>query len=205
MQVALNGAFETLILTKFMHLASQPREYDAILGSHASAPSVGVVLGGIEGVKKRLASASVEQQIAALSEALKYGETGLYLVVQAFLWNESDEVKTTAYLLLQEQEDPKVKQVLQEHLEKIRWETSKILKLYQAGTRHFPKVYLSGADLSEADLKEIFLIQANLSHAQLECANLEGANLMGANLTATNLFNANLIGRNIAKLQRGAI
>ncbi len=89
-----------------------PREYDAILGGHAPAPYGGVVLGGIEGVKRRLASASVEQRIAALSEALKYGEAGLYLVVQAFLWNESDEVKQAAYLLLRRRAEPIVKQII---------------------------------------------------------------------------------------------
>jgi hypothetical protein len=39
------------------------------------------VLGGIEGVKRRLASAVVEQRIAALTKALKYGQAGLDLVI----------------------------------------------------------------------------------------------------------------------------
>ena len=54
----------------------RPREYDAILGGKNSIPRDLAVLGGIAGVKSRLASPAVEARIAALSEALKYGEAG---------------------------------------------------------------------------------------------------------------------------------
>jgi hypothetical protein len=46
-------------------------------------PSGSAVLGGVEAVKRRLASAVEKQRIAALKEALKYGEAGLDLVIQA--------------------------------------------------------------------------------------------------------------------------
>ena len=62
---------------------NQPRAYDVVLGSQAKAPLGGVVLGGLEGVKQRLSSGAVEYQLAALSEALKYGDAGLDLVIQA--------------------------------------------------------------------------------------------------------------------------
>lgn len=54
----------------------QPREYDAVLGGQNSIPPDAAVLGGIAGVKNRLASPIVESRIAALDEALQYGDAG---------------------------------------------------------------------------------------------------------------------------------
>ncbi len=91
---------------------NQPREYDAVLGGTAPALTGALVLGGIEGVKRRLASRAVEERIAALKDALKYGATGLDLVIQA-LQDKSDAVQRTAFALLRERKEPKVKQALQ--------------------------------------------------------------------------------------------
>ena len=90
---------------------NQPKEYDAVLGGQNPPPMYGAVLGGIEGVKKRLASPVVEVRIAALSDALKYGEKGLDLVLQA-LQDESIEVQFAAYSLLKDRQEPTVKQQL---------------------------------------------------------------------------------------------
>lgn len=60
---------------------NQPRKFDAVLGGQAPPPTDGVVLGGIEGVKHRLKSLNLEVQIAALTEAMNYGEPGLDLVI----------------------------------------------------------------------------------------------------------------------------
>lgn len=96
---------------------NQPREYDAVLGNQTPAPVDGLVLGGLEGVKRRLSNPLVEQKIAALQEALKYGEAGLYLVIQALehkLWR----VRQAAYLLLEERKEPVARQVIQEYTQK---------------------------------------------------------------------------------------
>lgn len=53
-----------------------PTQYDAVLGGQNLAFNSAAVLGGIAGVKSRLASPIVEAKIVALSEALKYGEAG---------------------------------------------------------------------------------------------------------------------------------
>ena len=50
---------------------NQPREYDAVLGGQNLIPRDTAVLGGIVGIKSRLASPAVEVRITALSEALK--------------------------------------------------------------------------------------------------------------------------------------
>ncbi|MBD2452956.1 hypothetical protein H6G80_02425 [Nostoc sp. FACHB-87] len=90
---------------------NQPREYDAVLGREAPPPVSGVVLGGIEGVKNRLGSSVVEVQVAALSEALNYGDEGLDLVIEA-LQNSVNEAKHFAARLLKQKGGEKGKQAL---------------------------------------------------------------------------------------------
>jgi len=94
---------------------NQPKEDDAVLGGQNSVPASGVVLGGVEGIKQRLASANIEQRIAALKEAMKYGQEGLDLVIQA-LKDKSGDVRHTAYLILRAKGELEVvKQALREY------------------------------------------------------------------------------------------
>ncbi len=71
-----------------------------------------VVLGGIEGVKQRLASKNIQSQISALSEALNYGDEGLDLIIDA-LKNESVKIKLIAYKLLNKINKKKIKELLE--------------------------------------------------------------------------------------------
>ncbi|MFB2920518.1 formylglycine-generating enzyme family protein [Aerosakkonema funiforme] len=87
------------------------REYDAVLGGQNPPPVDAAILGGLQGVKKRLANPEVEVRIAALSDALKYGEVGLDLVIQA-LQDESKQVQFTAYYLLKNRTELKVEKHL---------------------------------------------------------------------------------------------
>ncbi|MFN6537549.1 MAG: hypothetical protein RM021_014405 [Nostoc sp. EkiNYC01] len=101
--------------------SNRPRVYDAVLGGQEKAPPGAVVLGGIEGVKRRLANPVVEQKIVALEEALKYGDAGLKLVILALedkLW----KVREAAYLLLVNQQDSVVQQALQEYQQSSRYD-----------------------------------------------------------------------------------
>ena len=93
---------------------NQPREYDAVLGGQ-NPPTYAAVLGGIQGIKKRLSSPILEVRINALSDALNYGEKGLDLVLQA-LQNESIPIKIAAYSLLKNRQEAKVKQQLDNFL-----------------------------------------------------------------------------------------
>lgn len=70
---------------------NQPREFDVVLGGENPAPVTGVVLGGIEGVKRRLESEIVDVRMKALNDALGYGDEGLSLVIEA-LKNSSSEI-----------------------------------------------------------------------------------------------------------------
>ncbi|BAY74514.1 GUN4 domain protein [Nostoc linckia NIES-25] len=97
---------------------NRPRVYDAVLGGQEKAPPGAVVLGGLEGVKRRLANPVIEQRIAALEEALKYGEAGLELVIWALddkLW----KVRQVAYSLLASRQEPIVQEILQDYSHKI--------------------------------------------------------------------------------------
>ncbi|HEY9617318.1 MAG TPA: hypothetical protein V6C64_10780, partial [Microcoleaceae cyanobacterium] len=72
----------------------------------------------LEAIKLGLASQNSDQQIAALSGALNYGQAGLDLVIQT-LQHESWWLQHQAFLLLRKKpfrSDPKVKQVLREYL-----------------------------------------------------------------------------------------
>jgi hypothetical protein len=93
---------------------NQPRVDDAVLGGQVPIPGDSAILGGIEGVKRRLASAVEQQRIAALSEALKYEEAGVDLVIQA-LQDKSELVEGAAYRLLRKRGEPRVKQALREY------------------------------------------------------------------------------------------
>jgi len=90
---------------------NEPREYDAVKGGQNLIPVDAAVLGGIKGIKSRLASPAIKVRIAALSEAPKYGEAGLDLIIQA-LQNESMQVKLAAYALLKDRNEENIKQHL---------------------------------------------------------------------------------------------
>ena len=79
--------------------SNQPREFDAVLGGQAPPPVDGVVLGGLEGVKYRLKSSDIEVKIAALSEALNYGKTGLDIVIEIFKLSPAKVQRLIARLL----------------------------------------------------------------------------------------------------------
>ena len=73
-----------------------------------------LVLGGLEGIKKRLASDTIEQKVAALAEAFNYGKAGLDLVIEV-LKEQSSPIQSVAYLLLKERAEQQVKEALQQY------------------------------------------------------------------------------------------
>jgi formylglycine-generating enzyme required for sulfatase activity len=92
-----------------MNNPQQPREYDAVLGGNSPSLEGAAVLGGIEGVKLRLKNPDAKVRIAALEQAVNYGEQGLDLVI-AGLNNESIEVQIQTYHILNSRIEPKAKQ-----------------------------------------------------------------------------------------------
>jgi formylglycine-generating enzyme required for sulfatase activity len=96
-----------------MNNPQQPREYDAVLGGNSPFLEGAAVLGGIEGVKLRLQNPDAKVRIAALEQALNYGEQGLDLVI-AGLKDESWDIQNAAYLILNKRTEPRIKQLLQD-------------------------------------------------------------------------------------------
>ncbi|MBD2693615.1 SUMF1/EgtB/PvdO family nonheme iron enzyme [Anabaena catenula] len=92
-----------------MNNPQQPREYDAVLGGNSPSMEGAAVLGGIEGVKLRFKNPDAKVRIAALEQALNYGEQGLDLVI-AGLKDESVEVQIQTYHILNSRIEPKAKQ-----------------------------------------------------------------------------------------------
>ncbi|MBD2269256.1 SUMF1/EgtB/PvdO family nonheme iron enzyme [Anabaena sp. FACHB-1391] len=95
-----------------MNHPQQPREYDAVLGGNSPSLEGAAVLGGIEGVKLRLQNPDAKVRIAALEQAVNYGEQGLDLVI-AGLKDESWDIQNAAYLILSDRTEPRIKQILQ--------------------------------------------------------------------------------------------
>lgn len=79
--------------------SNQPQKCDAVLGGNASPTLNAVVLGGIQGVKKRLESEDEEQRVAALEDALRYGDEGTDLIIEA-LYDSFDQMHDRAAYLL---------------------------------------------------------------------------------------------------------
>lgn len=88
----------------------QPGSCDAVLGGASAAPSAGAVLGGWEGVQRRLTSHLPEQRMAALREAISF-DVGLESVLMA-LYDPSERVQQHAYQLLSERHEPTVQAAL---------------------------------------------------------------------------------------------
>src|SRR5919202_1027256 len=113
----------------------QPRSDDVVLGGSAPIPADGVVLGGLEGVKRRLAVAAIEQRVAALKEALQYGEAGLELVMLG-LEDKSRQVQYAAFCLLAAQDSPQVKQRLRNYLPWFEFEVETVDARGQESNRY---------------------------------------------------------------------
>ncbi|MBP0016397.1 MAG: GUN4 domain-containing protein [Cyanobacteria bacterium SBLK] len=95
--------------------SSQPQPDDAVLGDRAPTPANASILGGIEGVKKRLASSDEREKISALEDALNYQKEGLNLVIHA-LKDECFTVEQKAWNLLRDRTENEVKKALKEYV-----------------------------------------------------------------------------------------
>lgn len=172
---------------------NQPKEDDVVLGGQTPPPLDAAVLGGVEGVKYRLNSELIEHRVEALEEALRYGDAGLELIIQA-MDDEVEEVRNLAALLFGK---PAQIYLLKNNLS--LWNKWREQNFFEADLReaNLSGINLSGADLRRAKLSEANLSGADLSFANLRAANLKDANLQGANLRKAKLIEANLWGVNL--------
>jgi formylglycine-generating enzyme required for sulfatase activity len=136
---------------------NEPREYDAVLGGQNSIPVNAAVLGGIPGVKSRLASPAIEVRIAALSEALKYGEAGLDLIIGA-LQDESMQVKLAAFSLLKDRDDLKIKPHFQDYLPTFEFDVITVDAYGKEKRRHKSFAHFFSEDLGNQIVLEMVYI-----------------------------------------------
>ncbi|NEP44130.1 MAG: formylglycine-generating enzyme family protein, partial [Okeania sp. SIO2H7] len=107
---------------------NRPREYDAVLGGNNPPPVNAAVLGGIEGVKRRLTFPDELVRVGAVKDTIKYGEAGLDLAI-ASLKDKSPQVRHAVLNLLQEKlTHPKVKTLLGKELKLVN---NTLIKIYQ--------------------------------------------------------------------------
>ena len=199
---------------------NQPKDFDVVLGGQVPAPVGGVVLGGLAGVEQRFRSGVVEHRIAALTEALNYGDAGLELVIQA-LDDEAEQVRDfacLAFVTRSEQLTLLEKGVASWN----KWRAQSLrlrgfdvnLSDWKNGRRqhwcqdwHYldlsgwnrcrlQYVCLQGFDV---DLSGVNLSGANLRRINFRESNLSGANFSGADLSEAKLYNANLSKANLSQ------
>lgn len=77
----------------------KPKDGDLVLGGQTANLTSSLVLGGIEGIKKKLTSNSEEVRCEALHQAVGYEEKGKAVIIKA-LQDPSTEVRWTAYRML---------------------------------------------------------------------------------------------------------
>lgn len=94
-----------------MNKENKPRKYDFVLGGNNPPPIDGVVLGGIQGVEKRLSSQNVETKLAAVVDALKYGNEGIELIIRT-LKNSSESCQDAVARIIKQQGSLEAKQAL---------------------------------------------------------------------------------------------
>ncbi len=181
----------------------KPRKYDAVLGGNNPPPVDGLVLGGIEGVKRRFDKAnSEEEKINLFKEALKYSEAGedwLFEIAS----NPMKKAQWFASALLLENKKERYQKKIIEHFtdfftkskNSLRWNLWKKEFFYLQLS--LEKIDLSSLRLSGFHFNKINLIEANFSNAilvniDLSEANLSNANFSNAELHSCNLSHANL-------------
>ncbi len=97
-------------------LRQRPTESDAVLGTQNLVCPSSVILGGIEGVKKRLNSESIYIKILALKDAMNYGDAGLQLAIE-YLEDEESQIIDAACSLLESRPETFVKERIQRYLD----------------------------------------------------------------------------------------
>ncbi|MEI6443058.1 MAG: SUMF1/EgtB/PvdO family nonheme iron enzyme [Nostocales cyanobacterium ELA583] len=142
-----------------MNNPQQPGKYDAVLGGNSPSMEGAAVLGGIEGVQLRLQNPEPQLRIAALNQALNYGEQGLDLVI-AGLKDESWDIQNATYLILNKRTEPRITQILQDprqlgfKLEQIKVVTvnkfGEIIQRQQPIARYFTEDLGNGVTLEMA-------------------------------------------------------
>lgn len=88
---------------------SRPQPWDLVLGGQTatgSAPAHALVLGGLEGARRRLTHSDEAVRLATLPQLLQYGSAGLAELIEALAGNSSWAVRLAAWRLLSQLGQP---------------------------------------------------------------------------------------------------
>ena len=194
-----------------MNDENQPKEYDAVLGGN-NPPLTALVLGDMKGVKQRFTQAnSDDEKIAALREALKYGEAGEDFLSDIFSVSKG-KTQWMAAALISATNNETYKELLVDYFADFiknhrndwnNWKKKipefhihlkgiKFKNLTTLQARDFSNINLINADLSYIDLSGCNFSNANLCQANLSYSDLEDTKFNNAKLIGTNLYNARL-------------
>ena len=197
----------------------QPQEYDLVLGGNNSPPLNALVLGGIEGIKRRFSNAnSNDEKIAILREALKYGEAGEDFLSDVFSISKG-KIQWIAAAFISATKNETYKELLVDYFAdfiinnfhnwntwrkeipniKIHLKGIKFNNLTEIQNRDFSNTNLINADLSYVDLYKCNFSNANLCQANLSWSNLGDTNFHNAKLIGANLERAFLSGAELRK------
>lgn len=94
--------------------SNRPQENDVVLGGANPPPTSGAVLGGLDGVRWRLASDLVDERVRAIATLSTYGAQGVTLLIQA-LNDESVVVQKAAYSRLCHRPESAIRQALRHY------------------------------------------------------------------------------------------
>lgn len=190
----------------------KPQKHDLVLGGNNPPLTNALVLGGIEGVKRRFYLAKSEsEKIAILKDAVQYGDSGEDFLGDIFS-AEIGKIQWLAAVLISATDNDTYKELLVDYFTEIIlndlsiWNSWKQeipdIKIYLKKCQlNYPRYYnccpdfynFYGAKVStKIDLSNTNLIKANLSWHNYSYSNFSNANLERSNLSETNLDNTNL-------------
>jgi hypothetical protein len=89
----------------------QPQETDLVLGSDSPPPATGAVLGGITGLRYKLAAASPDLKVDLLPQSQNYGDAGIDLLIE-YAADSALIVRAKAGQLLQNLPSPKARSAI---------------------------------------------------------------------------------------------
>ncbi|MFS8814381.1 pentapeptide repeat-containing protein [Synechococcus sp. R60.4] len=177
---------------------SRPRPWDLVLGGRAAAggaPAHALVLGGLEGARRRLTQGDEAVRLATLPQLLQYGPAGLAELIEALAGNTSWAVRLEAWRLLSQLEQPEAEEACRTYSPfRPVGGAQGVIVAYRRGERNFAYADLEGVDLQEARLGGANFYEANLRKANLGLCNFNGAHLRQADLRQANLQGAKLSG-----------
>jgi formylglycine-generating enzyme required for sulfatase activity len=131
----------------------QPHPYDAVLGGQNQAPIDAAVLGGIAGVRQKLASDNEAVKKEGILQALNYGEKGIEALFGVLERERNLNIQWLAHQTLAKQGDPGINAKLKHYFGWYEYESvtvnrrGEIIKRTPGGATYYREYLGNGAYL----------------------------------------------------------